>query len=98
MIKIKVNLDLNKKFAEVLEAKKQETLKSLVEALRAATPVDTGHARDSWTHINDTITNDAEYIDRLNAGSSQQAPAHFIEKTVLSHKGVIPNGTIVRSK
>lgn len=31
-----------------------------------------------------TVTNDAPYIEYLNRGSSKQAPAFFIEKTLLS--------------
>lgn len=70
----------------------------LVEELRAATPIDTGEARANWRLSGHTIINDREYIDKLNKGSSKQAPAHFIEKTLLSHTGVTPSGTIVRSK
>lgn len=31
------------------------------------------------------LTNDAPYIGRLNMGSSQQAPAYFIESVLLQH-------------
>jgi HK97 gp10 family phage protein len=85
------------------KAKRREQLKpvadSLVKALEDATPVDTGYASSRWKAeiIGDkaVITNDAPYIDELNRGSSQQAPAFFIEKTVLENKKVVPNGTIV---
>ncbi len=68
----------------------------MVEALKEATPIDTGAARDGWRVEGDRIVNDVEYIDELNAGSSTQAPTHFVERTVLSHPGVKANGTIVR--
>lgn len=72
---------------------------NLVNALKANTPVDTGAARDNWkvsrTGDSAVISNDRNYISELNGGSSQQAPAHFIEKTVLENRNVISNGTIV---
>jgi len=43
----------------------------------------------SFTDITYTFTNDAPYIQYLNQGSSKQAPAFFIEKTLLS-QGYIP--------
>lgn len=97
MIKIKLNLDLDKQFSKILSSEKTKKIKSIISALKAATPIDTGNARDNWRRDNDVIRNDVEYINRLNAGSSQQAPAHFIETTLLAQKGVKPNGTIVRS-
>lgn len=41
-----------------------------------------------------TFTNDAPYIDVLNTGWSQQAPARFIEQTILQ-EGYKINSTIV---
>lgn len=73
-------------------------MKKLVQELKEATPVDKGTARDAWRIEGNSIVNDVPYIDKLNSGSSEQAPNHFIEKTVLSVAGVLPNGTIVRSK
>ena len=66
------------------------------QRLRAATPVDTGRARDGWKSDGNSISNDVEYIDQLNRGHSQQAPAYFVERTVISHRGVTPSGIIVR--
>jgi hypothetical protein len=95
MIKIKGNL--LQEFAKLAKDKGDEAKKALVTELQAATPVDTGYAKSRWEINSDgDIVNDAEYIERLNAGSSQQAPAYFIEQTLLSHPGVKPNGTIVR--
>ena len=82
------------------EADKQvgRKLRGIVTALRAATPVDTGAARDGWRVDGKTIRNDVEYIDHLNQGSSQQAPSFFVEKTILAQVGVKPNGIVVRSQ
>ena len=40
------------------------------------------------------VKNDAEYISYLNEGSSTQAPAKFVEQTVLN-QGFKPTGSIV---
>lgn len=61
------------------------------DALVDATPVETGFARSRWAtelgrnnegDIQVSITNDAPYIEDLNRGTSQQAPARFIELTL----------------
>lgn len=66
------------------------------DALADATPVDTGYARSRWDTslgvsqqgtLQVSITNDAPYIEELNRGSSRQAPARFIEETLLFHLG-----------
>ena len=41
-----------------------------------------------------TFTNNAPYIDVVNTGWSQQAPAFFIESTIQKH-GYIIKGTVV---
>lgn len=87
---IKLELEKQKKVA------KEHAKDKLVLALKAATPVDTGFARDSWRKTPDGIVNDAPYIQELNEGSSEQAPSHFIERTVLSQPNVVPNGSIVK--
>ncbi len=73
-------------------------MSKLVDLLKVATPVDTGEARDNWRATKNRIENDVEHIGALNKGSSTQAPKHFIETTVLSQKGVSPNGFIVSDK
>ena len=86
---------LRKRFSEESAAIKNDVTEELVVALKAQTPVDTGAARDAWI-VDDKgdITNKMPYIGELNSGSSIQAPAHFIEATVLKHKAVRPNGQI----
>lgn len=76
--------------------KKKQIMKDLVQSLKDATPVDTGEARDGWRIEGSSIENDVGHVSELNQGSSQQAPTHFIESTVLSHRGVRPNGVIVK--
>jgi hypothetical protein len=86
--------------AKSLTEKKLET--RIVTDLREATPVDTGEARDGWRSFISpsglTVYNEVEHIDRLNSGSSQQAPAHFIESTVMAVPGVKAKNTIVRNR
>jgi len=96
MIKVKVNVNLEKEFNEISKKRKAEKLLSIIAALKAETPVDTGNARDNWFLEKNVIVNNVEYIQQLNEGTSQQAPAYFIEKTLLAQKGVRPSGTIVR--
>ena len=97
MIKVTSNFDLNKSFLSAVSDRKVKKLKEILKALQEATPIDTGNARENWRIEKDKIVNDTEYIDVLNAGSSKQAPAYFIEKTLLTQQGVYPSGTIVRS-
>ena len=66
----------------------------LIDDLKRNTPVITGKARDGWQSTSRGIENNVDYIDKLNGGSSQQAPAFFIEKTLLSDPEVRPNGII----
>lgn len=70
----------------------------LVLALSDATPVDTGLAASSWKADKGTdkavISNDVPYIEQLNEGHSQQAPARFIEREALKYGK--PIGVIVR--
>jgi hypothetical protein len=95
---LKVNIDLDDLLKKATKKAMKEEVVQLIEELRDATPVDTGKARDGWYHKDGKIMNDVEYIDELNAGSSKQAPSHFIEKTLLEHRNVNSNGTIVVPK
>jgi hypothetical protein len=84
------------------ESKQKESIvKSLLHALVEATPIKTGAARRAWKMHktpsgNIYLVNDKKYIRKLNAGSSKQAPAHFIEQTVLNNNNVKVVGTIVK--
>jgi len=88
-----ISKEINNEIDRIVLSKK----KAIVKALKEATPVDTGYAQSRWRLENNVISNDAEYIDNLNKGSSKQAPAYFIEKTLLAQEGIYPSGTIVRS-
>jgi hypothetical protein len=61
----------------------------IIEDLKRNTPIDTGLARASWENIDTVegaiIRNNVSYIEQLNSGSSKQAPAFFVEKTLLKH-------------
>lgn len=94
-INISMNIDSIK---AAMDTARVKALDTIVADLQAATPVDTGYAQSRWKHDGVSITNDAPYIEELNAGHSKQAPAYFIEQTVLNEPGVIPSGTIVRSQ
>lgn len=78
-------------------------VRKLKANLIAATPIDTGEARQGWRLVKKlgkgfSLINDVEHIAALNNGSSQQAPARFIEKTILNMRGFRPHGIIVRTK
>ena len=119
MIKISlkgINAEFDKKDRELMgtvnllsRAQAFET----VNKLKAATPIDTGRARNSWTLTKDKnkfkdakggygevdslgpvpdtyaetlfATNGTPYIEDLNRGSSKQAPARFVESTILQN-------------
>ena len=98
MIKLKISGNPLKELEDRIKSTQANQIKKAVEALKEATPVDTGKARDGWRYENGAIVNDVEYIDRLNQGTSKQAPARFIEQTLLAQEGVSPSGTIVRSQ
>lgn len=89
---------ISAEFKNLVQEGKLREMDQLVNELKEATPVDTGEARDGWHHDGKSIRNDVEHLKYLNEGSSKQAPAHFIEQTVLAHKGVSPSGVIVVDK
>lgn len=92
--------------AAIQDALRQELLllsrrvrEQVLRELIAATPVDTGEAASSWVSRVETeerflLENDEDYIKFLNAGSSRQAGARFIERIVLRYGS--PAGTVVQ--
>jgi hypothetical protein len=98
MIKVSVVGNLTEELARATKKAKARALDEMLLELKKATPVDTGAARDAWRIEGNSIVNDQDYIDKLNSGSSTQAPKHFIEQAVLRVAGVIPHGSIVRTK
>ena len=81
-LKKDVNRETRRQFNKI----KVKLKNDLVEA----TPIDTGKAREGWEIKGDSIVNDVDYIDDLNAGSSRQAGPRFIERTLLANKGISP--------
>ena len=84
-------------FNDFVSNRKNKIINTTLEALKEATPVDTGHDRDGWTSTGNFIKNEVDYISILNQGTSDQAPKYFIEKTVLAQQGVSPSGIIVKN-
>ena len=98
MIKITMKGNLGKEVQAAMDRQLKQSMEKLRASLAEATPVDTGEAQQGWVIEGNSIVNRVDHIGVLNNGTSQQAPEHFIEKTLLAHEGVIPNGTIVRSE
>ena len=98
MIKISFKGSFKKELDSLVAKEKTRVMGNLVNKLKDATPVDTGEARAGWKSEGSTIVNEVEHIRYLNEGSSEQAPAYFVEKTLLTQKGIRPSGTIVRFK
>lgn len=75
------------RLTEAVETARRALAEDVASRLRAATPVDTGRARDGWT-IEESpgpqthIRNDVPYVGRLNDGGSAQAPAGFVERAL----------------
>ena len=82
--------------AKSLKAQKDKIIEDLIEKLVDNTPIDTGEARLGWHREGDAIVNRVEHINILNQGHSQQAPAYFVESTVMKTPALKPNGIIVK--
>ena len=80
--------------AEIDADTRVRTFQALAD-VKAVTPVDTGRARNAWRADPKgensrglrqyEVRNPQNYIGELNMGSSQQAPANFIETAFLRH-------------
>lgn len=79
---------LEKDLDEEVSVKLLPVVNAAVVALKYATPIDTGKARNGW-HYNTlfggkyVLRNNVEYLPALNAGHSAQAGPFFIERTLL---------------
>ena len=91
---------LQRQFKAVEAANLLKKTVALTNELKEVTPIDTGEARSGWvaakTPEGYAVSNDVEHVKFLNQGSSQQAPAHFVEATALKYG--VPVGAIVESK
>ena len=89
--------ELRKKLENAAESELQIVGQLALTELELVTPVDTGLAADSWDLSFEgnklELTNKQDYVKYLNAGSSKQAPANFIEQVLLSYG--TPKGPIV---
>ena len=90
-----IRAQLRAEFATQVSSGEARIVNNVIDQLKGATPVDTGEARDGWHREGRDIVNNVDHIDALNSGSSQQAPSHFVEQTILKNADVLPNGIIV---
>ncbi len=106
MIRTKITYDktaLKKRVEKEIASKLEPLSEKIVSDLKEVTPKDTGAASNSWLvnnldkeKLSFEINNDKDYIKYLNAGTSKQAPANFIERTVLDYGN--PRGAVVEYK
>jgi len=97
MIRVKLKGNFLDEASKAQKKAKDAKIEACVAALKVATPIDTGEARDGWHREKDAIVNRVDHISHLNKGTSKQAPKYFIERTLLTQKGIFPSGTIVES-
>ena len=105
MIKISLKYEEDLRKAKAEAHKKSQgtfstTVDRVVSQLESETPVLSGLAASSWETAKKqktaTVTNSQEYVKMLNAGSSKQAPAFFVESILLRHGK--PKGSLVEYK
>lgn len=87
--------ELQAKLLKAVKTAEEAAMQRLVVNLAKATPVDTGVASHGWQIRDGKIVNDIDYLSELNAGSSKQAPAFFVEKVILAAPEVTIKGSIV---
>lgn len=98
MLNIKSEFErLRTRTRELVEFNDLKTVTTMKYELAAATPVDTGEARDGWrvekTLLGHDVKNDVPHIVQLNDGYSKQAPPYFVEGVALKYG--TPLGAIV---
>ena len=80
----------------------RDTAQLIVNDLASKTPVDTGRAQAGWVKKDhgrtSEITNDVPYIEELNNGHSKQAPARFVEMTLLAYGKAVGSLTTTTPK
>lgn len=74
---------------EQVRQKLEDTAHKALSTLKSNTPVDTGEAQASWeveVDVNKvSIKNDKDYILLVNNGTSEIAPRHFIERSLMGY-------------
>jgi len=92
-------LDDIKRASSSIDLQLAKSANAALSRVANSTPVDTGAAKAAWRlerrGKSFRLSNDKEYIDALNNGSSKQAPSNFIEIALLSDSTLRSNGTIV---
>jgi hypothetical protein len=81
---------LRDRMGRFVDGKAAALATATLEILRETTPVDTGAARDGWEIVpGPVVVNDEEHIRYLNEGSSQQAPAGFVESALAQAVAIV---------
>lgn len=74
----------------IVEKQVAELSEELKDTARAKTPIRSGNARRNWKDKQDkrgfTVENKVPYIERLEAGSSKQAPRGIVGPTLTTIK------------
>jgi hypothetical protein len=83
--------DVDRELSQVLAQTVTELANQIYIDAKSFTPVRSGHARSSWTkQISKNtfnVENDVPYIEKLDKGSSRQAPKGIIGPTLDKIKG-----------
>ena len=92
---------LDRELKDVANKEIEELIHYGTNQLKIVTPVDEGNARMGWFDEIEknryggfnggNIINEVEYIGRLNAGWSKQAPKYFIEQTLVKIGVITPS-------
>lgn len=84
---------IDKKLQAALVMTMQQVADQVERTARSKTPVKTGFTRSKWnkkvTQQNFEVSNRVAWIERLEAGSSKQAPKGIIGPTLTALKGKI---------
>lgn len=92
--------EINRVANEAVIPAMDETTEAMVQVAKGATPVRTGHLRDSWSatpakrtgeaHVHGSIQNDAEYAIFVDAGTSRMAGRHMSAQAIDSEAPNLP--------
>jgi len=82
MIKVSVKGNLGDSIRKRLDRGIEAMSEDLKGYLKDETPVDTGYAKSRWRKRRDSISNDADYIEALEDGWSNQAPKGMVKPAI----------------
>lgn len=84
---------INKSLQKTLQMTMQQVADEVQKAAESKTPVKTGYTRSQWTNkvskSDFEVANRVPWIERLEQGSSKQAPRGIIGPTLKAVKGKI---------